>query len=372
MFDDFEFIPEAEQAETPTEQSADLNGDGYEESIIVEEADATTLYVDNDMDGVIDEVDVFTENETVSGYDLDGDGELDYVETLADTTGDGNVDTVVTQLFEDGSEYRDSYYDADGDGELDAAVHEEFLDTTGDGAADMYIRGVDADGDGHYEMGAVYEYDMESGEINLVYVDEEGFDLAETVENEELGNYDPELSDDAMVSGNPEDAMDHWEFQGDTGRCAIYSQLFVIEELTGMELDADKLASLATENGWFTEEDGTPIEDIGNLVEAYGIPTETSQGGDITDIEEALDNGQKVIVAVDSGEIWYGEADDLYVPDEGADHAVEVIGIDRSDPENPMVILNDSGTPDGKGETVPLDTFMNAWADENNYMVVCG
>ena len=54
-----------------------------------------------------------------------------------------------------------------------------------------------------------------------------------------------------------------------------------------------------------------------------------------------------------------------------ADHAVEVIGFDYSDPNNPMVILNDSGTPDGCGELVPLDVFVNAWEAGDCQMIEC-
>ena len=49
-------------------------------------------------------------------------------------------------------------------------------------------------------------------------------------------------------------------------------------------------------------------------------------GYEISDIENALANGDRVIVAVDSGEYWMGESDDVYTPVDGADHAVEIIG----------------------------------------------
>ena len=45
---------------------------------------------------------------------------------------------------------------------------------------------------------------------------------------------------------------------------------------------------------------------------------------------------------------------------------------DRSDPEHPMVILNDSGHVNGQGAMVPLDEFVDAWDDSNNLAVICG
>jgi hypothetical protein len=91
----------------------------------------------------------------------------------------------------------------------------------------------------------------------------------------------------------------------------------------------------------------------------------------IDSLEEALDNGNKVIVGVDSGQIWYGDENNIFSPENTADHAVEVIGIDKSDPDNPMVVLNDSGSPDGCGELVPLDVFENAWNAGDSQMIVC-
>ena len=61
----------------------------------------------------------------------------------------------------------------------------------------------------------------------------------------------------------------------------------------------------------------------------------------------------------------------MFSPLSGANHAVEVIGIDYSDPEHPMVILNDSGPQNGCGEMVPLDQFLDAWQDGDNLMIEC-
>ena len=69
----------------------------------------------------------------------------------------------------------------------------------------------------------------------------------------------------------------------------------------------------------------------------------------------------------DSGEYWNGEEawEDTFDPN-GADHAIEVIGFD---PETNCVIVNDSGNPEGRGTEIPLETFLNAWADSGNAMV---
>jgi hypothetical protein len=91
--------------------------------------------------------------------------------------------------------------------------------------------------------------------------------------------------------------------------------------------------------------------------------------------------GRGVVVGVNADELWdqgplatfwnwfceqLGLDNALFTP---ANHAVTVIGIDISDPQNPMVILNDSGTPDGAGVLYPLDKFMDAWENSDFYYV---
>ncbi len=72
---------------------------------------------------------------------------------------------------------------------------------------------------------------------------------------------------------------------------------------------------------------------------------------------------------MDSSEIWEGQDDDFFGPGIDADHAVQVIGLDYSDPGNPLVILNDPGTANGGGAMIPLEIFMGAWEDSGCFMV---
>ena len=50
-----------------------------------------------------------------------------------------------------------------------------------------------------------------------------------------------------------------------------------------------------------------------------------------------------------------------------ADHAIVVTGIDFSDASNPMVLINDSGEPNGQGHPYPLARFVEAWENSNFY-----
>ncbi|EUA52749.1 hypothetical protein I552_8857 [Mycobacterium xenopi 3993] len=50
-----------------------------------------------------------------------------------------------------------------------------------------------------------------------------------------------------------------------------------------------------------------------------------------------------------------------------ADHAVVVTGVDT---RSNIVHLNDSGTPNGRDEQIPMDTFSQAWATGDNLLIV--
>ena len=89
--------------------------------------------------------------------------------------------------------------------------------------------------------------------------------------------------------------------------------------------------------------------------------------GSIQEIKKTLDQGGRVIVAVDSMALWvdgYGN-----YPIYGADHAVQVIGIDDSNPQDVRVIINDSGIENGCGRSVPYLEFMESWMPSGGFMV---
>jgi hypothetical protein len=336
----------------------DTNGDGYFDTYHTE--------LDTNMDGVIDTISHAVDYDqdgtidSITSYnDYDHNGIFDQVIKSYDSDGDGQIDTSVT------------YLDYDGDGSEDAVFMEQFIDRDGDGRVDTYILNTDADGDNVFEAVEVYNVDAETGMIELDPLDESDIGNTAGVYIDDLEQFDPSKADMDSVSGDPAGSMKEWEFQGDTGRCALYSQKFVIEELTGEEIDIEELADLAEENGWFSEEGGTPLLNMNKVLDHYGINNEMSFHNDISEIEDCLNSGGKVIVSIDADEIWYGESDDLFTPGDGPNHAVEVIGIDHSNPDEPMVILNDSGNPNGCGSMIPLDAFLDAWEDGDCQMITC-
>ena len=212
-------------------------------------------------------------------------------------------------------------------------------------------------------------------------VDEEQFVAADDsgapvpTEIEDLQNFDPSQATD--VVGTPEQSMDVWHMQETDTSCAVASQEFILESFTGEDFSEAELRDEAEAAGWWTPEGGTPMDDVGKLLEEHGIETEQEYGATTDELRDHLESGDKVIVGVDSDEIWTPgtSADDDTelgdspgMPGQDVDHAVEVTGIVQT-PEGEMVVLNDPGHPDGQGSMMPIEEFESAWADSDNFAV---
>ena len=330
---------------------------------------------DTDHNGMMDTVMGVDMNEygqqvdTYESYDYDQDGRMDMTKLYVDNTGDGEFDQVTTTHLDTSDSdvvmTMDTQIDLSGNHQADQGINMQFIDQTGNGEPDIvHLELTDGQGNVLEQQDMAYEEFINMNQMNY----------SSACMGENLAaQFNPDATDPDAVAGTPAEDMEHWEYQGQTGRCAIYAQKFAIEAITGREIPIEELVAVAEENGWFVpgENEGTVSLNMDKLVEYYGVENEMSFNNDIESLEEALNDGHKVIVSVDSGQIWQGEENDIFSPETTADHAVEVIGIDRTDPENPMVVLNDSGTPNGRGELVPLEVFENAWSAGDSQMIEC-
>ena len=157
--------------------------------------------------------------------------------------------------------------------------------------------------------------------------------------------------------------------------CAIKCQHLILEEF-GIEVSAEELARMAYMNGWYAPGRGTYMDDVGNILEAYGIEVTHYDNANIFNLVSELAQGRQIIIAVDSGGLWSNNEviRDLvhYYPnlyaDGIADHAVLVSGVDIADPNNPVVIITDPGTGQIAAE-YPLADFLVAWEDSGFRMV---
>ena len=173
----------------------------------------------------------------------------------------------------------------------------------------------------------------------------------------------------AEMFGDPSSDAGYWHQQKYPDTCAIVSQEYILEAYIGRDFSEEELAHEAMSKGYYAPGVGTWPDDVGNLLEDYGIEVERSDGNTIEDLTDKLSKHQKVIVGIDANEIWTPSGEEqlkdlLFMPE--ANHAVMVTGYDDS---TQTVYLNDPGHPDGAKMSVKLDDFENAWNDSCNFMV---
>ena len=363
-----EIIPESMEL-------VDQNGDGIADGVMFQEdtngdgvADTVTLLSDSNGDGYIDTVG--------TGVDTNGDGVIDSEQLRTDTNGDGRMDTFFQQSDSDGDgvfEYASLSVDGDGDGAVDFRSSATTFDTNGDGVHDTVLYVEDADGDGTPETVRAMDEEewasFQAGEPQEEPLpDNEGTSPEGYGEDtygedsyyyEGYEQYDPSQSDPSKVVGDPAGDEAYWAYQGENGPCAIYAQVMAYEAITGEDVDPKEMIEVAEENGWYNG--GTSMKDIDKILDYLGAETEYGSGGDLEDLADCLEDGGRIVVAVDANEIWYSGDSEMFAPNE-PNHAVTVVGIDYSG-EEPMVIVNDSGIPDGHAVAVPADRFMDAWED---------
>lgn len=147
--------------------------------------------------------------------------------------------------------------------------------------------------------------------------------------------------------------------------CAIKSQQLIMKDF-GINVTEDQLRNEAMINGWYNG--GTSPADVGKLLELHGIGVSQYDHANIFNLVNELAQGHKIIVGVDSGELWADNLFDKFFEDNQADHALIVSGVDTSDPNNVKVILTDPGTGDFLKE-YPMDEFVEAWKDSDCFMM---
>ena len=201
---------------------------------------------------------------------------------------------------------------------------------------------------------------------DIFHATENGYDTEILSPAEAAGEATTDTAE-GVAAHRVQEAAEEWHVQDGDNSCAVCSQQFIINEFLDLDLTEEELCVIAEEKGWFDPETGTSPSDVGNLLELYGIDTQVNYEGTINDIKATLDQGGRVIVAVDSMALWVDGFGNY--PLYGADHAVEVIGIDDSDPLDVRVIINDSGIENGGARSVPYLEFMESWMPSGGFMV---
>ena len=177
--------------------------------------------------------------------------------------------------------------------------------------------------------------------------------------------------------GNPAAQMDDWILQDSPDNCAVAAETSLINQFIGGGLSLDDASYISSSNGWYHPGSGTNAGEIGNMMDLYNIPNHHVMGGTVEQLASELQQGHGIVVGVNSAELWdegiWNDIKQFFLDAfkldniNPADHAVVVTGIDMSDPNQPMVIINDSGVPNGEAVKYPLDQFTDAWANSGFY-----
>ncbi|WAJ43974.1 C39 family peptidase [Mycobacterium sp. Aquia_216] len=207
-----------------------------------------------------------------------------------------------------------------------------------------------------------------------------------------LGLAGPAEAASGTMYGDPAAAAKYWRYQ-QYDDCVLMSGADVIGQVTGREPSeqaiikrAQSTPSVVHPGSIYTTPTntknpnsgmGTSFADIPTLLSLYKIDALITNKahaakdgirGGLEGIEQQLGAGHKVIVSVNAELIWHQPVENK--DDNGkprGDHAVVVTGVDTA---NNMVHLNDSGTPHGRDEQIPLALFVQAWEASKELMVV--
>lgn len=153
---------------------------------------------------------------------------------------------------------------------------------------------------------------------------------------------------------------------GEGALCCLECEKYVLSSY-GITYDEAEMMGAAVENGWFKEA-GTALHNVGRHLEEKGLLVARNYKSSVAEIVQALSEGDKVIVAVDGGELLgdrYAEKNEDAFVGRIPDHTVVVLSVDQS---CGMVRIYDPNSVNEEDEYT-LDVFEDAWDDSMNYLV---
>ena len=107
---------------------------------------------------------------------------------------------------------------------------------------------------------------------------------------------------------------------------------------------------------------------VGNILERFEIPIDRMSELTVNELEVLRQEGRVSILIIDRDELvpLITDYDDDFDAGRGANYVVVFVGVDRSAPDNEMVVVNDSGVE----RKIPMAQFMDAWEDSGRSAVV--
>lgn len=178
-------------------------------------------------------------------------------------------------------------------------------------------------------------------------------DMLDEIDKEHNASLSLELPETAMAAQNDTDNL-----------CVIRCEGIALRHF-GYNISDEELLRESKEEGWL-QSSGTSFKDIGKLSLKHGLQVFHFENSSIESIREKLTNGYIVIAFIDEGELtgdYVQERDEDQFIGGCPDHVVIVKNITDKNIE-----ILDSYTPE-QLDAYPLDKFLDAWNDSNNYIV---
>ena len=147
--------------------------------------------------------------------------------------------------------------------------------------------------------------------------------------------------------------------------CDFQCEAYIINK-EGYKVEENALAMESKRNYWLRSE-GTPLFNMGKLLEHEGFLVNRLFNASIDDLEKALKEYSVIVVV--NGKTLSGEEIDVFSEnfsfDDNPNHAVVVLSIDKT--ARKISIYNPAN--DEVMSVYDLETFENAWVESKNYMV---
>lgn len=135
--------------------------------------------------------------------------------------------------------------------------------------------------------------------------------------------------------------------------CDVICERYILRDY-GIDLDTEEVRKEAEDNFWL-KESGTPMHNIGRVLEKHGMTVQRNMGCTKDDIIRLMSVRYRIIAVVDYGELRFGEADDTF-------HAV--VCTEMNDDET---LLFDPYFEEIRH--YPTLDFLKAWEMSGNYLV---
>jgi len=326
-------------------------------------------------------------------FDIDGDGIPDGEIVSADLDNDGIDESMILTVDTNADGSPDALYIA-SDTNLDGVFETEstVIDTDFDGNPDFGSLGMDIDGDGIIDEGVVVA-DSDGDGVPDVFSSTDGAqaiwgDVAESsplaedlsgfagqeVLNDDFSS-DPTLDAYNEIHGTPIEDLALWEEQDDPNSCAVATTNMMFRTV-GLDIDEQVTAAIFESRSIYDPSAGTDPGMIDDVINEMAIRCDLDfhavqiDGFTPESLQDMLDDGIRPLVCVDSSELSGDDARLLnemgLIPDTG--HAVQLTGIIHNE-EGDFVVINDPGYPDGAGQVIPMETFLQASEDFGNTAV---